>query len=110
MIDSLQKRIANKSLTKTETIIADFFLHNENRIYFLTSSDIATELQVSDTSVIRFVKSLGFSNFKEFKDSLKQQVSDKILTPSEKLSLNEGLLKKNDLIETFTNSIFKNIE
>lgn len=110
MIDSLQKRIANKSLTKTETIIADFFLHNENRIYFLTSSDIATELQVSDTSVIRFVKSLGFSNFKEFKDSLKQQVSDKILTPSEKLRLNEDLLKKNDLIETFTNSIFKNIE
>ncbi len=110
MIDSLQKRVANKSLTKTETIIADFFFHNENRIYFLTSGDIANELQISDTSVIRFVKSLGFRNFKEFKDSLKQQVSNKILTPSEKLSLNEELLKTNNLIDTFTNSIFKNIE
>ena len=110
MIDSLQKRIANKSLTKTETIIADFFFNNENRIYFLTSSDIANELQISDTSVIRFVKSLGFNNFKEFKDSLKEQVSNKILTPSEKLSLNEEILKTTNLIETFTNSIFKNIQ
>ncbi|WP_297598032.1 MurR/RpiR family transcriptional regulator [uncultured Cetobacterium sp.] len=110
MIDSLEKRITNKNFTKTEIVIADFFFHNENRLYFLTSTDIAQELKVSDTSVIRFVKSLGFNNFKEFKDSLKQQVSNKILTPSEKLTLNEELLKNNNLMENFLECINRNIQ
>ncbi|MBC2850472.1 MurR/RpiR family transcriptional regulator [Cetobacterium sp. 8H] len=110
MIDSLEKRIANKNLTKTEIVIADFFFHNKNRLYFLTSTDIAQELNISDTSVIRFVKSLGFNNFKEFKDSLKQQVSDKILTPSEKLILNEEILKNHNLMENFLECINKNIQ
>ncbi|MGL5351491.1 MAG: MurR/RpiR family transcriptional regulator [Cetobacterium sp.] len=110
MICSLEKRIQNKNLTKTETLIADFFCNNKNRIYFLTSIDIAKELNISDTSVIRFVKSLGFKNFKDFKNNLKEEVSNKILTPSEKLSLNEEILNKNNLIETFRNSIINNLD
>ncbi|MGL5053885.1 MAG: MurR/RpiR family transcriptional regulator [Cetobacterium sp.] len=110
MNNFLEKRSLGKVLTKTEAIIADFFFNNENRIFFLTSTDIAKELKISDTSVIRFVKSLGFKNFKEFKISLKNKVSQKFLTPSEKLVLNEELLNRNNLIEIFKDSIFRAID
>lgn len=110
MIKFLQKKIKNKNLTKTEMIIADFFFENQKKLYFLTSTDIANELKISDTSVIRFVKSLGFKSFKDFKKSLKKVVSSKVLTPSERLNLNEELLQTNEIMNIFKNTIYNNIE
>lgn len=105
----LENRIKNKKLTNTEIVIANFFTENKNKLYFLTSSDIALELNISDSSVIRFVKSLGFNNFKEFKKSLKNEISNKILTPAEKLSLNEEILKNDNLLTPFLENLNSNI-
>ena len=110
MIHSLEEKLISKSLTKIEKLIANFFYHNENRLYFLTSTEIGEELKISDTSVIRFVKKLGYSSFKEFKNDIRRQVSEKILTPTVKLSLNEEMLKNNNLVDIFLESINKNIE
>ena len=41
----------------------------------MTSRDIGLNLGISDTSVIRFVKSLGFKNFTEFKERLFDKTS-----------------------------------
>lgn len=106
----LENRIKNKKLTNTEILIANFFSENKNKLYFLTSSDIAKELNISDSSVIRFVKSMGFNNFTDFKKSLKTKISNKILTPTEKLSLNEEILKKDNLLTPFLENINSNIQ
>lgn len=97
----IEKNISNEKLTKTDRIIADYFIENENKLYFMTSRDIAGDLGISDTSVIRFVKRLGFKNFTEFKDKLKEKISDKILTPSEKLSLNQSILNSANIQQNF---------
>lgn len=109
MINFLEKKLENRKLTKTEKIIADFFYENKNKLFFLTSSDIAQELNISDSSVIRFVKSLDFNNFKEFKDNLKQDLSEKILTPVEKLSLNQDILQNSNMLNNFINIVLCNI-
>lgn len=97
----IEKNISNEKLTKTDKIIADYFFENENKLYFMTSRDIAGDLGISDTSVIRFVKRLGFKNFTEFKEKLKEKISDKILTPSEKLSLNQSILNSANIQQNF---------
>lgn len=97
----IEKNISNEKLTKTDRIIADYFNENENKLYFMTSRDIAGDLGISDTSVIRFVKRLGFKNFTEFKEKLKEKISDKILTPSEKLSLNQAILNSANIQQNF---------
>lgn len=97
----IEKNIINEKLTKTDKIIADYFFENENKLYFMTSRDIAGDLGISDTSVIRFVKRLGFKNFTEFKEKLKEKISDKILTPSEKLSLNQSILNSANIQQNF---------
>ena len=53
MDTTLQKRIQNANLTRTEKRIADYFLENSGSLYFVTARDIAQELGMSDTSVIR---------------------------------------------------------
>ncbi|MBC2855982.1 MAG: MurR/RpiR family transcriptional regulator [Cetobacterium sp.] len=109
MLESLKNRIKTSKLTKTEKLIADYFQEKESKLYFMTSRDIAAELKVSDTSIIRFVKSLGFENFTEFKDSLKENISNKIITPNEKLNRNKLLLESEKMMDIFLDNIESNI-
>ncbi|SJZ76093.1 transcriptional regulator, RpiR family [Cetobacterium ceti] len=102
MLTILENKIKDKKLTKTEKIIAEYFYKNENKLYFLTSTNIAEELEISDTSVIRFVKALGFKNFTEFKENLKGKISEQILTPREKLSKHELILNQKNISKFYT--------
>ena len=53
MSGKLEQRIQSAHLTRTEKVIADYFLEHSGSLYFLTAKDIALALSVSDTSVIR---------------------------------------------------------
>ena len=56
MDTSLQQRIQSADLTRTEKRIADYFLDHSESLYFMTARDIAQELGVSDTSIIRLCR------------------------------------------------------
>lgn len=109
MLKIIEKNIPKEKLTKTDKLIENYFYENINKIYFMTSRDIAEVLKISDTSVIRYVKRLGFKNFTEFKNKLKEEVSDKILTPGEKLSLNQDILNSENVEKNFVEHIQKTI-
>lgn len=55
------------SLPKTEKKIAIFILKNFNDFNNLNMTDIAQELNVSESTIVRFIKRIGYSGFKEFK-------------------------------------------
>ena len=59
----LQELIHNANLTKTQKTIAEFILDNSSEACFMTSTEIAERLAVSESSVIRFSRSLGFAGF-----------------------------------------------
>lgn len=59
------------NLTKNERVIYEFLLNKRNSISLYTESDISKETGVSQPTVSRFWKKIGFSNFKEFKNALK---------------------------------------
>ncbi len=110
MLSSLEKNIKNKKLTKTEKKIAEFFLKNGPQITFMTSRDIANSLAISDTSVIRFVKALGYNNFSHFKEVVQSEVSKTVLTPTQKLNKNKDLLKSEKILDSFIKNISRQID
>ena len=69
MNTSLQQRIQSADLTRTEKRIADYFLDHSESLYFMTARDIAQELGVSDTSIIRLCRTLGYRGFRELQES-----------------------------------------
>ena len=78
MDTTLQKRIQNANLTRTEKRIADYFLENSGSLYFMTARDIAQELGISDTSVIRLCRALGYRGFRELQESQRAELSQVI--------------------------------
>ena len=70
--DALEKRIQQAQLTKCQHRIADYFLKNRNRICRMTSLAIAQEVGVSDASVIRFSRAVGYTGFAANAESSQQ--------------------------------------
>src|SRR5699024_3263820 len=56
--------------SKTETVLAKFFLSNEKKIISMTIAQISDMTNISQTSIFNFVKKLGFSGFQVFKISI----------------------------------------
>lgn len=61
-------------LSKSEKKVAKYILDNYDNIALLSSSEIAINANVSDTTVIRFAKSLGFNGFTDFKKALRSNL------------------------------------
>ena len=78
MSGKLEQRIQSAHLTRTEKVIADYFLEHSGSLYFLTAKDIALALGVSDTSVIRLCRTLGYRGFRELQESLRSELSQVI--------------------------------
>ena len=64
----LQDRIKSVRLTKTENQVAAYFAKHATELPFKTTQDIALELGISDTSVIRTCRSLGYKGYTELQE------------------------------------------
>jgi len=57
-------------------VIANYMLANLYELPFQTAADIAAKLNVSESSVGRFCRSLGYSHFKDLKNDLKVDLGE----------------------------------
>lgn len=83
----IRELIHSANLTKTQKRIAAFVLDNFADACFMTSTDIATRLGVSESSVIRFSRSLGFKGFMDFQKALRRDYQDKVLSISNTITV-----------------------
>ena len=110
-MNELRDLIHNSNLTKTQKMIAKYILDNSADACFRTSPEIATKLTVSESSVIRFSRSLGFSGYMDFQKALRKDYQDKVLSisstitvPSQRMAQRAKLSSSSDYI----NRHFKN--
>lgn len=87
----LEEKIKNARLTRVEKKVADYILENSESLYFLTAKDIAQQLDVSDASVIRLCRSLGYKGYKDLQESMRGELSqalrqDRYIIPPEQIS------------------------
>ncbi len=74
---NLIRRITDKrpSLRRSEAKVADFVLGHVNDVINMRVVDLASRSEVSEPTVIRFCRALGFDGFRSFKLQLAQQVA-----------------------------------
>ncbi len=104
--------IQNTSLTKTQKIIANFVLSSLSDASFMTSTEIALTLGVSESSVVRFSRALGFGGFIEFQKSLRQEYQNTVLSISSSVTVPAQRVSKSARLESSAESIrrhYKNV-
>lgn len=86
MQETLRFKIQKKysELRSSEKKVADYFLERFKDDMNLTLKKLETQIHVSQPTLMRFVKALGFTSFKEFKvallsESLKRTPSEEVL-------------------------------
>ncbi len=81
----IQKLIyaVSSSLPMNQRKVADFFLDNLELVALLPIKDVAQRAEVSEASIVRFAKSLGYSGYKELKDTLTITLKNR-LSPTER--------------------------
>ncbi|UCF89547.1 MAG: MurR/RpiR family transcriptional regulator [bacterium] len=67
-------------LTPTQRKVLDFILKRPEQAVFLTATDLAHHLNVSDTSIVRLAQALGYAGYPHLKRHLRQYVQPKITT------------------------------
>lgn len=107
----IRELIHGAELTKTQKLIAGFILDNSADACFMTSTDIASRLGVSESSVIRFSRSLGFQGFMDFQKSLRKDYQNRVLSISSAITVPSQRIAKRATLDStaeYMNRHFKN--
>lgn len=75
----------SKSMTKSESRVAAYFMAERNDFAFENLDIVAKKIDVSTTSVIRFCRKLGFSGYKEFQEEVKTEIRNNLTLPDKLL-------------------------
>ena len=75
----------NITYTKAEQKIVDFLMQSSSELVLLSIHDISTRLGVSEATISRFTRHVGYQDFKELKADLLNQIEE-TKSPAEKLS------------------------
>lgn len=93
-----------RDMNTTEKNIADYILDNFNYIANKSINEIASELDISDSTLFKFTRKLGFNGFKDFKISiLKEEAVYKPL-------IHEKISKEDDEFKITTKVFESNIK
>lgn len=78
MNDSVKNVLESEKQSKqtSHRMLANYMLSNLVSLPFETSLDVADKLGISESTVGRFCRAVGYKNFKELKNALKDDLSD----------------------------------
>ncbi len=112
MANMLAERIGNANLTKTQKKIANYFIENQERIGSLSSMEVAQEIGVSDASIIRFSRQIGFDGFADLKAHIYDMLVETAfsgLSLSERASQNKEIYQDNYEPDNYTRLVNENL-
>lgn len=112
MANLLTERIKNAELTKKQRLIGDYFIKNQERIGNISALDIAKEIGVSDASIIRFSKAIGFEGYADLRNRVYAMLVEKNsnrIPLTERMRMNSEKLKEGNITEQFIHQIQDNI-
>lgn len=96
----LQIKTMYNDFSLKEQTIADYILENPNKVGHSSISDLASELEIADSTFFQFTKKLGFNGFKDFKIAILIQEND-----LSAISIHENI-QKDDTELTMAQKVF----
>lgn len=115
-MEDLVRKIQSMTLTRTDAEIAEYILAHLSTIGFQTSTTMAEEIGVGDTSVIRFIRKLGFKGYADFRSEMNARTARQIdraqpdLTPGEKYLRTLEHLGSSSLISDVSQYTLNNLQ
>ncbi|MBR5474091.1 MAG: MurR/RpiR family transcriptional regulator [Lachnospiraceae bacterium] len=115
-MEQLKEALKHATLTKTSQKIAEWVLDHDTEACFITSTDLAAGLEISEASVIRFARALGFTGYMDFQKHLRQNYTDKVNKVSSTITVPYERLRASmehtdgDYIKEFLMNTERNIE
>ena len=73
-MDSFEDRVKRTKLTKSNRLIAEYCLSNPSSVAFQSAADLASCIGVSDVSIIRFARALGYEGFIDLKHAWQDEL------------------------------------
>lgn len=86
-------------LTKSEKQIASFLRNNQNDAAFLSASEIAESLDISEATVVRFARTLGYPSYPALRASFQDAFKSRLTHSSRILSRLKDMREKGDIFE-----------
>lgn len=90
------------SLTKSEKQIANFLRNNQNDAAFLSAAEIAESLDISEATVVRFARTLGYPSYPALRASFQDAFKTRLTHSSRILSRLKEVPEKGDIFERLT--------
>jgi DNA-binding MurR/RpiR family transcriptional regulator len=90
------------TLTKSEKQIANFLRNNQNDAAFLSASEIAEALDISEATVVRFARTLGYPSYPALRVSFQDAFKTRLTHSSRILSRLKEVPEKGDIFERLT--------
>ena len=116
-MDDIIEKIRNMKLTKKDEVIAEYISDHLATIGMQTSLTLAEEIGVSDTSIIRFTRKLGFKSYADFRSEMNSRMAEQYeqnyqenLMTGEKFSRTKERLKHDSLIADVSSYVLDNLE
>lgn len=82
--DILQRLAEDSSgYSKRQKAIAKYIIENSEAVPFMTAQMLSRAAQVSESSIVRFARQLGYSGYSQLRRALQQHVKDKLSSANE---------------------------
>ena len=114
-MNRLSDRLKGAKLTPQQRRIADYFFKNQERIGNMSSMDVAKEGGVSDASIIRFARAIGYLGFTDLKNDIynsligETSASVRNMQLSERFDVLTGRYQEDDISGAFVEMMNYNI-
>jgi DNA-binding MurR/RpiR family transcriptional regulator len=88
-----------KQLTKSEKQIADYLRKNQEESAFLSAGEIAGRLDLSEATLVRFARSLGFDSYPAMREVLQENFRHRVTHSARLRSRLDNLRETGDIFE-----------
>ena len=88
-----------KDLTKSEKQIADYLRKNQDESAFLSAGELADRLDLSEATLVRFARSLGFESYPAMREVLQENFRRRVTHSARLKSRLDDLREAGDIFE-----------
>lgn len=107
VISRIKEKYADMS--KSHKAIANFIFDHYDQAVFMTAAKIGEELNISESTVVRFASWLGYAGYPEFQASLAQWVKDKI-NAVQKMDAKYGNSTQSEILNAVLKADIENVK
>lgn len=95
-------------LSKGQKIIAQYIMSNYDKAAFMTAAKLGDRVGVSESTVVRFANTIGYTGYPQLQKQLQEMVKTK-LTTVQRIEMSSDYTNKNSILKNILKSDMENI-